>query len=44
MFASDDEQWEEVKKYFDPNPQLRGVDHGQYAVKVSLETSEILRV
>ena len=28
------EQWEEMKQYFDPNPQLKGVEQGRYAVKV----------
>ena len=29
------EQWEDMKQYFDPNPQLKGVEQGRYAVKVS---------
>ena len=27
-------RWSEVKKYLDPNPQLRGWDKGKYADKV----------
>ena len=27
-------QWEEVKQYLDPNPQLKGVEEGRYAAKV----------
>ena len=27
-------QWEEIKQYLDPNPQLKGVDKGRYATKV----------
>lgn len=29
------EQWEEMKQYFDPNPQLKGAEQGRYGVKVS---------
>ena len=30
-----DKNWEEVKQYLDPNPQLKGLDKGRYATKVS---------
>lgn len=29
-------RWSEVKKYLDPNPQLRGWDKGKYADKVKV--------
>ena len=29
-----DEEWDEVRKFMDPNPQLSGVDPGRYAPKV----------
>lgn len=29
-----EKKWNEVKKYLDPNPQLRGWDKGRYADKV----------
>lgn len=32
-------QWETVKQYLDPNPQLKGVEEGRYADKVSAEAS-----
>ena len=30
------QQWEEVKQYLDPNPQLKGVEKGKYSTKVRL--------
>ena len=33
--SSSEKQWEDVKQYLDPNPQLKGVDKGRYATKVS---------
>ncbi len=33
--ATSGKQWEDVKQYLDPNPQLKGVDKGRYATKVS---------
>lgn len=32
--GTDSKQWEDMKQYLDPNPQLRGVEQGRYAVKV----------
>ena len=37
--TTSEKQWEEVKQYLDPNPQLKGVDKGRYATKVSEPTS-----
>ena len=33
--AHSEKQWKEIKQYLDPNPQLKGVDKGRYATKVS---------
>ena len=33
--STSEKQWEDVKQYLDPNPQLKGVDKGRYATKVS---------
>ena len=33
--TTSEKQWEEVKQYLDPNPQLKGVDKGRHATKVS---------
>ena len=30
-----EQQWAQVKQYMDPNPQLKGIEQGRYAAKVS---------
>lgn len=37
-----EQKWEEVKQYLDPNPQLKGVEEGRYATKVSCEVEVTL--
>ena len=32
-----DKEWHEVRKFMDPNPQLKGVDAGTYAPKVKIK-------
>ena len=36
--SSSTADWQTIKKYLDPNPQLRGIEKGRYAPKVCMES------